>query len=219
MKKLTVPQSGSQADTTASRNRFGQYDRTRAMPTQPRSDAQVAVRAQLSNVSQAWRELSDGDRAAWGAYAAAHPRLDSLGQAIVLTGHQMFVGVNTLNAQAGIAIQSGVPDGTVLDPLDAEVNVSTVAGLNVRVVTAVPATDTILAFASPPQSPGRSFNGDVRLVNVVVGTNAANQSVISAAQLAAKFGTLSANQKFFFSVKRVRNGNVSPDAALAAVLT
>jgi hypothetical protein len=219
MKKLDVPQSGSQADTTASRNRFGQYNRTRAMPTQPRTDAQLAVRSYLTNVSQAWRELTDAQRTAWSEYAAAHPRVDSLGSTIVLTGHQMFNGVNVLNMQAGIAIQNAVPDGTVLTALNPTVDDGTAAGLSVTVSDSVPVTDTIIVFASPPQSAGRSFIGDLRVVASLVGTATADQEVLTAADLTTKYGTLAAGQKFAVSIKRIRDGNVSPSAALAFVLT
>lgn len=209
MKKLDVPQSGSQGQTTASRNRFGQYDRQRSMPTQPRTAAQVAVRAQLAEVSQDWRELSDSQRAAWGAYAAAHPRVDVLGQTVILTGHQMFVAVNVFNLQAGIASQTAVPDGTVIATPDVDLQDITAVNLQIGVVTAVPVTDTILAFVSPPQSPGRSFIGDTRLVNTIAGDNTANQTVFDVTQLTAKYGALTANMKFRVEIYVLRGGNVS----------
>jgi hypothetical protein len=217
MKKLDVPQSGSQGQTTASRNRFGQYDRQRSMPTQPRTAAQVGVRSQLSEVSQDWRELTDAERAAWGAYAAAHPRVDVLGQTIVLTGHQMFVAVNVFNRQAYLASQTAVPDGTVIAPANISLSDETAAALELVAMDAIPVTDKILVFASPPQSPGRSFIGDTRLVNVVTGTNAANQVILNAAALTAKYGALTANMKFKIEVYVLRAGNVSTAAAVTFV--
>ena len=218
MKKLDVPQSGSQASTTASRNRFGQYNRTRAMPTQPRTEAQTAVRANLSEVSRAWGHLSDADRSAWNGYAAAHPRTDSLGQTIVLTGHMMYVAVNVLNLQAGIAIQNAVPNGEVVHSITIDVDNEDADSLSILSVNAVPLASKILCYASPPTSQGRAFNGDYRLVKTLAGTNAAAQPILTAADLSAKFGTLAANQKFFLSFQVLHGGNTSTESSVTVVL-
>ena len=218
MKKLDVPQSGSQASTTASRNRFGQYNRTRAMPTQPRTDAQIAVRGQLVDCSKAWGSLSDAQRAAWSAFADAHPRTDSLGQSIALTGHQMFVGVNTLNLQVGEAIQNAVPDGTALPAPVLSIGIGTAAGLTVVFDEGETVGSKLAVFASPPLSPGRAFNGDLRLV-VVKPAPSADDIILSAAELTAKYGVLSAGQKFFVQAKTVAGGNVSSVTPIAFVLT
>src|SRR5206468_836067 len=95
MKILDVPQSGSQAGTTSSRNRYGQYRRSRATPVNVNSTAQQAARNRLSAESEAWRGLTDIQREAWNSFADEHPQTDSLGQVVTLTGHQMFVGVNS----------------------------------------------------------------------------------------------------------------------------
>jgi len=219
MKKLDVPQSGSQASTTASRNRFGQYNRTRAMPTQPRTAAQTAVRANLTEVSRAWGQLTDADRAAWNSYAASHPRTDSLGQTIVLTGHMMFVAINVLNLQAGGAIQNAVPNGDIVDSLVITVDDGSAAGLTVLSDAAVPVQAKILMYASPPTSAGRAFNGDYRLVKTLAGTGSIDQPVLTANDLSAKFGTLAAGQKFFLSFQVVQGGNTSTQTRLALVLT
>ena len=219
MKKLDVPQSGSQGMTTASRNRFGQYNRQRAMPTQPRTGAQQAVRANLTAVSKAWAGLTDAQRMAWDTYGTAHTHTDSLGQAVSLTGHQSYVGVNGLNLAAGAGIQTAPPDGSPTEAPTLTASAITAAGLSITVDAAVPATARIVAFASPPMSPGRSFNGDFRKINAVVGSAAPAQVVITAALLGAKFGSLITGQKFFFQVKIVDGGNVSSATPIGVVLT
>lgn len=219
MKKLDVPQSGSQADTTASRNRFGQYNRTRSMPTQPRTAAQVQARQNLSTASKAWSQLTDEQRIAWNAYATAHPITDSLGQTVALTGHMMFVSVNTSNMQAGYAAQDNVPNGIPIESPILVIAVATAAGLSVTATAPIPLNTTAIVFVSPPMSPGRSFNGDFRIVAVNAGTNAANQVVLTAANLSAKYGTLAANQKFFISAILTSGGNVSPRDVATVVLS
>jgi hypothetical protein len=219
MKYLGAPQSGSQANTTASRNRFGQYYRNRAMPTQPRTTAQLDVRNNLTAASKAWASLSDAQRAAWSAWADAHPVTDALGSSISLTGHQAYISVNTLNLLTGQAAQTAPPDGSVTPQPDFSLTVTTAAGLSGQIATAVPATGYIIVFASPPLSQGRSFNGDFRVVNTVQGSAAPNQVVLTAALLTAKWGTLVAGQKFFFACQVIDGGNLSATTSLAQVLT
>lgn len=106
MKYLGDPSSGSQAGTTASRNRFGQYKRTRAIPVQPRTPKQTTNRSQMATASSAWRFLTDAQRTAWNDYAAQISRSDSLGSSYNPTGASLYVG----SSIASVAV------GTVGDP-------------------------------------------------------------------------------------------------------
>jgi hypothetical protein len=201
MKILDVPQSGSQAGTTASRNRFGQYRRTRATPVNVNSSAQQDARNRLSAASSAWGALDDEDRAAWSYYADSHPITDSLGQSITLTGHQMFVSVNSALQNAGFDLVDA-PDASA--PPDAPAlgaHTDTAAGFSFAFGTnPVPADTALVIETSPPLSPGRSFNGDFRVV--VVRAAAAANTLLKAA-MEAKWGTLVAGQKFFIRASYV----------------
>lgn len=218
MKILDVPQSGSQAGTTASRNRFGQYRRTRAMPTQPRTDAQLSVRANLNNVSKAWGSLTDAQRLGWASYAAAHPRYDSLGQQVTLTGHQMFVSVNTLNLALGLTIQNAVPDGVAVPLITVLNTVTTAAGLSITLESDMPAGTTGQVMVSPPMSAGRSFNGDFRQLNVIPDSAAATDPVITKALYEAKFGALVAGMKIFYQIFGTKGGNLSAPFVGSAII-
>ena len=97
--------SGSIGGTTASHNKGGPYFRTRAIPTNPSTPAQLARRASLATVSIAWRNLTDPQRESWGNYARQNPTTDALGQSIQLSGHQQYVGLNTrILLDAGVVI-------------------------------------------------------------------------------------------------------------------
>jgi len=218
MKHLNAPMSGSQANTTASKNRFGQYFRSRAIPTNPNTPAQQTARNNFTAASKAWAGLTDAQRLAWKNFADSHPRVNSLGTSTNLTGAQMYNAVNSLNLTAGIAQQPEPPDGSVIAPPDFSLTDATHAALSGKVHTAIPVANTILIWSSPPASAGRAFNGDSRLVKILVGTNAADQIVLTAAQLTTKFGTLVAGQKYFFSVQVLHAGNLSAFTSLAVVL-
>ena len=110
MKYLGAPQSGSQANTTASHNRAGQYYRNRRSPVQPVGTGRRAfVRSSFGAASAAWAALSGAAQASRIAYANSHPITDSLGQSITLTGHQMYVGVGVSLLNVGQALPTAVP--------------------------------------------------------------------------------------------------------------
>lgn len=95
---LDVPQSGSVAGVTSSRNRFGQYRRTRAIPVQPRTPKQGQVRALLAAGSSAWRGLTDAQRTGWNDYAAQIERSNRLGSGYSPTGAALYAGAVILTA-------------------------------------------------------------------------------------------------------------------------
>lgn len=95
--------SGSIAGVTMSRNRGGLYMRARAVPTNPNTTQQQAVRSALSSLVGAWTNaLTPAQRAAWTVYADNTPVTDSLGASIFLTGQQMYIRGNTARLQLGV---------------------------------------------------------------------------------------------------------------------
>ncbi len=87
--------SGSIGGTVFSRNRGGAYMRNRAVPVDPNTAYQIAVRAVLANQSQAWAALSDAQRQAWESWATQNTVTNALGNQIRLSGHQAFVQINS----------------------------------------------------------------------------------------------------------------------------
>jgi len=109
MKVLVPPQSGSKEGITASRNRFGQYIRTRAIPVNPASFAQGAVRARMAGNSAAYRLLTSAQRAGWSDLGLMMTRSDSLGQSYALQGNQAYASINNNNLAAGAAVVADAP--------------------------------------------------------------------------------------------------------------
>jgi len=138
MKYLGPPQSGSQANTTASKNRAGQYLRNRRSPSQPAGNGRRAfIRGAFGAASQAWSSLAPGVQLAWSAWASSFPYVDSLGQSITLTGHQIFVAIATQCQNCGLAIPTDPPlDNAVWAPAAPTVVVTAPA-----VITVTPAGD------------------------------------------------------------------------------
>ena len=179
----------------------------------------MQARSFLSQTSKAWSQLTDADRAAWDAYATAHPIVDRLGQTVALTGHMMFVSVNSVNLQIGVVLQDTVPDGVAIAPPVLTAANVTAAALSITNDDAIPVNTSFIVFCSPPLSQGRKFNGDFRIIATGIGTNAAAQVVATAAEITTKYGTIAVGQKYFISVQLVKDGNLSPQTQIAVVTT
>ena len=100
---------GSVNGVTYARNRFGLYARAKASPVQPRTPAQTERRAQLTVLSQRWRNLPENLRAEWRAFADELIRSDTLGQTYRLTGLQAYLLFNMWRTLLGLAPQDNAP--------------------------------------------------------------------------------------------------------------
>lgn len=119
--------SGSFAGLTASRNRGGMYLRQRAVPVNPSSADQVAVRSIFGNLSTTWATITPDQRTAWATYAENTPVTGPLGDPVTLTGQQMFVRCNAARGRAGLGIISDGPTtfgGIILNPVTAVVSIA-----------------------------------------------------------------------------------------------
>lgn len=218
MKILDVPQSGSVGARTSSRNRSGQYVRQRAIPTQPRTVAQIAARSRLTTQSAAWRGLTDAQRAAWNAFAQSFTVTNSLGTTINLTGAQCFIKVNTVNLLIG----------------DATVNVPpalpSFLAVTVTGVTAVAATPLItlqgvnpaagtkfMIFGSPQLSAGVSFNG--KYAYLVTNQTFAAGAMSIQTVYAARYGALIVGKKIFIKVVQSQAGMQDNGTAFTTIVT
>ena len=101
--------SGSMGASTYSHNRFGQYVRSRSTPVNPRSPAQVAIRAATLAAQAAWQRLTDLQRKDWEDYAAVVAWRNRFGDSVSLTGQQHFLRVATLARYVGKAAAWDAP--------------------------------------------------------------------------------------------------------------
>jgi hypothetical protein len=208
MKYLNVPQSGSQAADTASRNRYGQYYRSRATPVNPNSTAQGTARARLAAASAAWRGLDDATRAGWIALGNLMTRTDSLGQTYTLSGFQAYVSVNSNRALVGDAALDDAPALATPEAIATVTPTVTDAAFSVAwTPTPLGTGERMLLFASPPRSAGRGFEGDYRFIKA---SSAAGTSPLDAAtEYAAKFGVQVPGNRVFIRCFRYSGGFLS----------
>ena len=102
MKTLDIPRSGKCQGRVWQRNRFCQYSYPAFSPFNPRTPAQVAVRANFAAVSARWRTLSEAQRRVWIAVARTRKTKPRLLQCGRLPGFNFFVQTNVALVNRGL---------------------------------------------------------------------------------------------------------------------
>jgi hypothetical protein len=217
MKILDVPRSGSYGGVTSSRNRNGQYVRTRATPVNPRSMAQVAARTRQTVNAAAWRALTAGQRAGWLSLGAEMSRTDSLGQAYSLTGFQAYCSVNNILSVSGSALISDAPAlATPAGLLTMTLTLTSAAFSVAYTTTPLAAGVKAIIRVSPQRSAGRNFEADFRVLTVTAAAAASPVNILSA--YTAKFGVPVTGNKIFVSVSNSISGFESPALIVGQVV-
>src|SRR5215831_537288 len=209
MKFLGEPRSGPLAGQTNSRNRFGQYVRSRAVPVNPNSTFQAAVRSRLALNAAAWRALTDVQRAGWTSLGLQMVRTDSLGQSYNLTGFAAYCSVNNNNLAAGNAVVSTAP--TFLTPsglLTATPTLTSAAFSIAYTATPLGAGIRLFAYCSPQRAAGRAFEADYRLIAVSAAAAASPLVIFTAYQ--SRLGTPVTGNRIFMSFTLYNSGFESP---------
>lgn len=170
--------SGSIGGQTFSRNRGGMYTRARALPTNPNTARQQAVRAAMTSIVNYWTNtLTDAQRALWAAYAANVPVLNRLGDQIQLTGQQQYIRSNVPAMQAGLPMINDAPTtfdtgeavtsiGSTNDATPDVVGIAGGAALSTTATFGAPisADGTMLVYLGAPVSPAINYyKGPYRL--------------------------------------------------------
>jgi hypothetical protein len=218
MKILDVPQSGSVGGVTSSRNRFGQYRRTRATPVNPRSAGQAQSRSRMSVNAALWRTLTGAQRAGWMDLGLSMVRNDALGQSYTLTGFQAFCSINNTLASSSAAGVTAAPALITPPGLLTGVLTATAATLSLAyTVTPLGAGVKLQTFASPQRSAGRSFEGDFRQLQVSVAAAVSPADLFAA--YSAKFGAPVLGNRIFVSAVCTVGGFQSGAFVTSAVVT
>lgn len=169
--------SGSVGGLTYAHNAGGLYTRSRAIPTNPNSPQQMAVRAAVANLSNLWgTTLTDAQRIVWDFYAFNTPVIDKLGQQINLSGINMYIRGNTPRLQQGLPRADTGPLvfnlGDYTDPsfsIDAAADTIDVTFDNTD-AWANEDDAAMLVYCSRPQSPTINyFKGPYRLAGAILG--------------------------------------------------
>jgi hypothetical protein len=135
--------------------------------------------------------------------------VDSLGQSIKLTGHQMYVAINTQLQNCGQAQVATVPvsSDTVAPVVTAYTAVAATGVVTITMTVSGTAADFILVAFARPQPPGRTQVTAYWQADVLAGDSTGNAT--EGTKVVAQFGTLTAGWKLFLRLTPVNQYGVT----------
>ena len=102
--------SGKLGPAVASRNKGGQYLRSRVVPSGGTpTPQQEVIRNAIRSVVPSWSSLTPDQRAGWNTFGTNVPTVDVLGDTIQLSGQNWYVGANVLATQIGTPLFEDAP--------------------------------------------------------------------------------------------------------------
>lgn len=203
--------SGSIAGQVHARNRFGNYIRPRTKPVNPRSDRQSEARVRIQMLAEYWHSaaMSNAERGAWDAYAAAVAMRGRLNATIHLTGYNHFIRSNASLLAAGGAIVEPGPEEQALPEADETLAVAGDNGTQLLSVAfdiaklwALETGGYLLIEMGMPQLHTRNFfGGPWRVAAAIAGVD--TTGVSSPQTMVAPF-TLTTDQKIWCRASIIR---------------
>lgn len=211
---LLAQASGSIGGSTYSHNRGGMYIRNRTIPVNPNSNRQQAMRMYMDNAVQAWTNLmTEIQRNSWRIYADNVPVLNRLGDAVHLSGQQMWIrsAVPWLLTGQDLADIFTAPttfdtgDPGVISPGAAIASVNSVSVLiGGEPAWAADETGHLLGFIGLPQNPSvRFYKSPFRFVGAVPGNATPIVSAVFDGDNANPPVPFSAGQRIFIRVRAI----------------
>ncbi len=202
---IVVDGRGKIGGHVASKNRAGAYIRTKVTPVNPQSESQLTVRNRFTDLSQAWRGLTEDQRAAWNAAVADYAKTNVFGDIKNPTGAQLYQRLNNNLVNVGSAAIDVPPIPSAVFAFSSfSFAVSTGGGtMLLTFAPVIPATDKILVFGTPAVSPGKSYVKNLlRQIDVLTTADLTGADI--APTWEAKFGPIpAAGQKIILQLKAV----------------
>lgn len=215
---------GSVGGTVYSRNRYGAYSRNRTIPVNPGSEFQTKIRSIMGQIRAAWfKTLTQANRDAWDAYAAAVSMTNRVGESVKLTGWNHFARSAAALMYNDEAIVATGPVELALPEVDPTIAATVGAGAGTASIAfdntqpwAKEAGGHLLVYASRGKNATVNFfKGPYRLCGKVSG--ATPVAPTSPAVLNLPFDVL-AGQKVFLQCRIVRaDGRLSQPFRLSDV--
>lgn len=198
---IVVAGSGKIGGHVASRNRGGAYFRTKVTPLNPQTSAQSDVRSRLSDLSSAWRGLTNSERQSWDAAVSNYATTDIFGDIKNPSGFNLYMKLNgNLNSVSISSInRPDQPDS--VETVDVISIIPDESSTLIPMVLSgdVGANTCVKVFATPPISPGKTFVKNLFRIITVLG-QAETTPVALGTFYAAKFGLFATGTVIYFKL-------------------
>lgn len=178
------------AATVYSKNAAGAVIRNRVTPINPRTSKQTQRRQVLAALAASWRGITQAQRDGWNAVSSSFPQTDTLGQAVLLTGAQLYVRSNANLVLLGLAQITAAPVPAAFAVITFGATTMAAGVLTVAFLpTPVPAGFHLALYATAAGSAGRQFFPTSSFRFIQAAAPAAASPIIGTAAYAAQFGS------------------------------
>jgi len=205
-----------------SRNQWGSFVRSKITPINPKTPAQISIRADLRYIRQRWsRTLSDAQRLSWTQLQSKYPETDVFKQAKALSADLWYCRLNLNLALIGLGPMD-TPPATLMATNPGNI-IATTSNPATSTLTLTPETDcpadhTALIRATRIYGPGRnSPNGRLRIVNVTPGPTVG--AIPFGTGWLAKFGPAPAPGVLLATIEYINNNTGARSGALLCKIT
>lgn len=205
-----------------SRNRYGNYVRTKVTPINPQTQHQQKARQQLGTLSSQWRGLTEAQRKGWIQASPSFPVTDVFGFPLQLAGNALFIALNrNLLKIAATKIEDapvpvGIPD-LFATSLTAD---SATPALSIAISEdTIPTGFQLAVYATPNIGPGIGF---VKNRYRFIGTATAATGVVDILSIwQSRFGTMTSGQKIAVRIALVSSttGQSGVPSATSAIIS
>lgn len=203
----------------ASKNKAGNYLKTKSTPTNPSTTYQSAVRQNFGSLAQSWRGLTQVQRDSWISGAPNFPYTDIFGDTKILSGFSLYMQLNSnLNSVGATLLETCPSAASVSGATINSVEMTTNTTMSVDFLPApVPAGHAFVLSATPILTDGRAFSkSQIRQIHVLP---AATATAFNANNYwTGRFGEFLGTSKIYFGLHSVllATGQVSPMTTVLA---
>lgn len=222
---LVVDGRGKLGGHVASKNKGGNYLRTKVTPNNPQTSAQNNVRSIFGSLSSQWSALSEAQRLSFNEMVDSYAKTNVFGDLKSLTGKALFQKLNQTLVLAGDSVLTTCPAPAEIPqiPLDMANSVFEVGVTDFMFI----AVDNVLysakaiVYSSGVVSAGTSFVANkMKVIGRSVIQAEDGDSQMSFENYSAVFGTPNVGDKIYFGIKYYNdNGQLSPMQTGSLVVT
>jgi hypothetical protein len=217
MKIVDIPQSGKRGLYVSQEGRYGLISRAYVIPANPRTPAQMSVRAILTRVATHWRALTEAQRAEWIAAASSVQSVSRLGSG-PLTGLQLFNKINCILLQFGQEQVDAPPARPQFPDLAPKGLVITNTDGVIALTLSCPGDpgDSTIVRASKPVSQGYQKFTDFRVLGICPAPTGGAADIT--ALYTARYGVPAVGTKVFIRVNQFVDGWEDIPITFAAIV-
>lgn len=190
--------------------------RSYAIPTNPATAAQAAVRALVASGSTQYRSFTAGQQDDWHNAALNFPRVNNVGDTYTLSGMTFFTSCLMLGQLANAVYPSFLIPTATTPPVPKTSSLATTSSVFSNAIKmqvfqsgSIFADELVMMFATPELSPGITFTrpSRYRLIGIYDNTIAVTGSYVITTDYIAMFGALPASgTRFFIETFKIRSG-------------